>query len=167
MVVDKRQQRKWQQGKEQQGFTLMELMIVFVIITIIAAIAIPNYLRYVIVSKRADTMAELQNIAKQIESKKSAMGGYGKVKRSDFPSQLPKQGTKLYNLTIQTKTASSTAYANVSATGTLAKEWKVVATPITTGQMKDDGNLSLNYQGVKCRITATEKNCGKGDQWKK
>ncbi len=87
-----------QQGKPQQGFTLIEVMIVVMIIAVIAAFAIPSYKRYVVETKRADTMVELQNIAKQIESKKTAMGRYSEVKRSDFPKKFPASGDKLYDI---------------------------------------------------------------------
>ena len=60
----------------QQGFTLIELMIVVAIIGVLAAIAYPSYQRYVIKTKRTDMMTELQNIASQIESRKLAQGSY-------------------------------------------------------------------------------------------
>lgn len=62
---------------KQQGFTLIEVIIVVVIIAILAAIAIPSYQDYVVRTKRADMMTELQNIGRQLEARKLAVGRGG------------------------------------------------------------------------------------------
>ena len=79
----------------QQGFTLIEIMIVVVIIGVLAAIALPSYQRYVIKTKRTDMMSEMQNIASQIESRKLAQGSYSNISanvKADFTKAYPAQG---------------------------------------------------------------------------
>ncbi len=143
----------------QLGFTLMELMIVVAIIGILAAIAYPNYQRYIIKSKRTDMMSEMQNIAAQIESRKLAQGSYNAISakvKTDFATAYPKQGNALYDITINP--IPLTPPNNV-----LTDKWIITAKPKIGSQMASDGSLSLNYQGIKCRGS----NCSTGDDWNK
>lgn len=138
----------------QQGFTLVEMMIVVAIIGILAAIAYPSYQQYVIKTKRTDMMTEMQNIASQIESRKLAQGSYSAISaavKTDFATAYPRQGNALYDVTI---------------TDPLVSKWTINATPKTGMQMVSDGNLSLNHQGIKCRGNGTDKKCGTGDEWR-
>ena len=57
--------------KMQQGFTLIELMIVVAIIAILAAIALPAYQDYVARSKAAAALADLASHKTQFEMDKS------------------------------------------------------------------------------------------------
>ncbi len=142
-------------SKHAQGFTLIELMIVVAIIGILAAIAYPSYQSYVIKSKRADMMSEMHNIASEIESRKLAQGSYSTISTavmSDFNSKsYPAQGTALYTVTV--------------TPDPLTSNWTITAAPVTGSRMAGDGNLTLNYEGIKCRIKGTDKKCGSGDQW--
>lgn len=129
-----------------RGFTLIEMMIVVAIIGVLAAIAYPSYQRYVIKTKRVDMMTEMQNIASEIESRKLAQGSYSKVSVTDLAVNYPRQGTALYSVAI----------------APITDKWVIQATPVGK-PMVGDGNLTLNYQGIKCRGTV----CGTGDEWSK
>jgi len=135
--------------KKQSGFTLIELMIVVAIIGILAAIAYPSYQQYVIKTKRTDMMSEMHNIASEIQSRKLAQGAYSNALITGLSGDYPRQGDALYT---------------ISFSNPLTAQWTITAIP-KAGQMAGDGNLTLNHQGIKCRIKGTDKKCGTGSEW--
>jgi type II secretion system protein G len=62
--------------RRQNGFTLLELLMVCAIIGIIAAIAIPNLLVAIQRSKQRRTMVDMRNIASAWEARNSETGRY-------------------------------------------------------------------------------------------
>lgn len=137
--------------RQQKGFTLIELMIVLAIIGVLAAIAYPSYQQYVIKSKRADMMSEMHNIASEVQNRKLAQGRYAGIVVTDLTVNYPRQGTALYTVAI--------------TPNPLTSQWTITAAAILGTQMASDGNLSLNYQGIKCRIVNTTRKCGTDNEW--
>ena len=138
------------------GFTLIEMMIVIAIIGVLAAIAVPSYKNYTVKSKRADMMAEMQNIASSIEAKKLATGSYSNVKPSDLEGSFPRQGTPVY-----TTTVTNPNDTDFDGTKLTDGDWLITAAP-TAGQ-SGDGTLTLAANGTKCRGSS----CGMADEWNK
>ena len=62
--------------RSQKGFTLIELMIVVAIIGILAAIAIPNFLRFQLKAKSSEGKANIAAIRTAEESYHAEFGNY-------------------------------------------------------------------------------------------
>ena len=151
--------------RSAQGFTLIELMIVVAILGVLAAIAYPSYQRYVIKTKRADMMVEMQQISSKIEANKTSYIRYDRIPLntiftntvSGTGTTFPNSGTPIYDITITPSSGTTLG----------GEQWTLTASPIEGGQMASDGYLTLNYLGERCRIKGTDKKCGKGEEWSK
>lgn len=136
----------------QKGFSLLELIVVVAIIAILAAIAYPRYQDYVVRTKRADMMADMQLIGQKIETQKLARHTYAKVSPSEFSGNYPKDQNPIYTVRID-------GIGQPDSNG----KWVITATPIAGGIAEKDGELVLHIDGKKCRKGV----CGLSDEWRK
>lgn len=125
-------------NKLQQGFTLIELMIVVVIVGILASVAMPAYDNYVRKGKRGEGISAIQTVLEAQER-------YYADHRT-YASNLTDLGLANPYIT-QQKIYSLTA---ASCAGGLTQCVEITATAIG-GQVKD-GNLVANTQGKKVRV---------------
>ncbi|WP_168406102.1 type IV pilin protein [Acinetobacter indicus] len=124
-------------GNHENGFTLIELMIVVAVIAILAAIALPSYNSYKVRANRVEVQTELMQLAQRLQSYKAMNHSYRNATlasiggSSTFPSHQA-----LYNIDLVID-ASNQAYV-------------LSALPTTTGAQKGNGGLSLDQTGRQC-----------------
>ena len=97
----------------QTGFTLVEMVIVLVIFGILAAFAFPNYQRYTQRTHRAAVLAEVGDLAQQLQQSKSksATGEY------DNTINASGLGGKFYTVAVAyTTTSGRTTGYTITAT---------------------------------------------------
>ncbi|MCL6506689.1 MAG: type IV pilin protein [Bryobacteraceae bacterium] len=141
-----------------RGFTLTELMIAVVVLSILAAIAIPNYTAYVNRSKRAAAKAVLLDVANALERNFTTNGCYNKTTVAMCQSQGAGS-----DFTLPTTVAPAEGRASYVITvgfgGAAGQQYMLTATPCgeagTCPAGSDNftdaecGNLTLTQAGVR------------------
>ncbi len=121
---------------KEQGFTLIELMIVVIVISILSAIAFPSYQSYVRRSACEDGKGVLQGAANVMERYRAQHNTYSSAQATDLGvyQAAPVDGTKK-NFTIALSGLSDTGYT-------------LTASATATGVLKGKGTLTLNSSGA-------------------
>ncbi|HEY3646159.1 MAG TPA: type IV pilin protein [Gammaproteobacteria bacterium] len=134
--------------RRQNGFTLIELMVVVAIVGIIAGIAYPSYLKSMQKGRRAEAKTELTRFAQALERCYSSNGTYQNTGCStvedssgNFLSGLQSSPNKYYNITAST--LSPIAY-------------KLTATAVSGGpQANDTGCTVMNLDNTGKRTSGS------------
>lgn len=129
-----------------KGFSLIELMIVVMLITILMAIAIPSYQQYRVTANRGAAKAVLLEIASKQEEYIGRNGAFadGAGWATDLHVTVPAEVDREYSFTVTA--------AAIPLTGTLnAPGFIATATP-KAGSLQasaNDGAISINQFGLK------------------
>jgi type IV pilus assembly protein PilA len=136
--------------KIQQGFTLIELMIVVAIVGILAAIALPAYQDYIARSKTTEAAAALDSYKTSVAEYLSSNGATALGSATDDQVGMPASGAAPLNakyVSATSWTASTTApiiKAKIDNTGISALDGSFL---ILTGDVKSDNSIAWTCSG--------------------
>jgi type IV pilus assembly protein PilE len=158
--------------KTTQGFTLIELMVVVVIVAIFAAIAIPSYERYIARSYQAKAQAELLQLSERLENYRGRQLNYaGFVAPNETGTgiiYLPKDATAdEYRYKIEILDLNTHRDLQQSVLG---QGYKLIATPYQRGQryLRQSPSYFLSSRSRKCAspelLNSTALDCGDNTQ---
>jgi type IV pilus assembly protein PilE len=150
------------------GFTLIELMITVVILSILAAIAYPSYTNYVTVARRSEATINLTQIAAQEEKFLTNCGTY----TLNFNGNISNANTALrctglgYGPTAGSFTTVNGYYTIRIAAGPtgIAAGYILTATPDLTQATRDAGKcdqISIDSTGLKTAVGTDGASCWK------
>lgn len=123
-----------------RGFTLIELMIVVVIVSILMAIALPGYSLYMRKSRRGDAEATMMDIAQRQQQYLNDARAYAPDVPTLYggnPNPLPSDVTSFYTVTI------------AAPAGATPPTFVITATPIAGSPQAGDSTLTLDNTGAR------------------
>ena len=152
------------------GFTLIELLITILVLSVLTAVAYPNYMDYITKARRSDATINLSRIAALQEKFFTQCGFYAANFGAAQSCTVPAAGTLNASLTgAATLDGYYTIAVAAGPTGALASSYTLTATPAGVQATRDIARcatIGLDSTGAKI-ATGTEGGVNGGTCWKK
>ncbi len=175
--------------KQQLGFTLIELMVVVMIVSILVAISIPNYRQFVV--RNAESQAQARMLQLEIELNRwrataltykgfqpRKLDSQGSVSHSydDPPTNtviyVPEGSDATnyrYQITLVDGSTSNTLAPTSTAYSTAGNSWRMLAKPSASLVNSSAHIIMTNSSGLQCKskdraVIATSVSCGTGQE---
>ena len=128
--------------KKNTGFTLIELMITVAVIGILAAVAYPSYIDYLIRASRSAAQSFMLDASNKEEQYLLDARSYQPITNNAGFSANPGG----IGLTVPTEVSR---FYNLSVTSVTATTYTIQAVPIAGTRQVRDGSLALTQDGTK------------------
>lgn len=153
--------------KTHQGFTLIEMLMVLIILSVIAAFAVPNYQEYARKKERAVAQQEMQRVAMELERFRGKNFTY-----AGFPTVSVRVPTDTNQKQTYTITVTNGAGANIF-TATDGFTWRMHAVRIDPSAQALNYDMLMTSAGIRCMTKTadvvnktTSANCGdSSEEW--
>lgn len=148
----------------KKGFTLIELMIVVAIIGILAAIAIPNFLKYQAKSKQSEAKVNLGAIGTSAESYRAEKDTY-MMANAVTVGNIANKGAGINDIGWAPQGNTRYAYAYGTHAATTGGELLFDALDTTVAQSSDVGTAFANTSAFHAVASGDIGHGGDSDQW--
>lgn len=158
-----------------KGFTLLELMIAVVVVSLLTAIALPSYQAYARKSTTSTAQQEMLRLAEQLERHRARNFTYKNFNPKFLYPNVTTDLTEVYvpggvqtaqsKYKIELRDNSEAATKNLTANDALGYRWSMKAYPLDASD-NHSYRLLLTSTGTKCMNTVTSRvsytSCGTG-----